>query len=188
MTNATSAAMNTNAHRDSFGSVFAGGIETTRQSDDGNSSNGQSRFLGGNPTSWNTRNVTSTFQLGIKSKDPPVFHGRANQDVSTWNSKVQDFLYLTEANSRQQVAYTATLLQEVAADWWVSLFQKRNGRPPDDFFELTILLEKRFGSSTRVDRAQADLQNIRQGQSETVRSYSTRFEAFSGNLPTFNKE
>ena len=188
MTNATSAAVNTNTHRDSFGSIFPGGLETIGQSGDGNSSNGQSRFLGGNPASWNIRNVTSTFQLGIKPKDPPVFHGRANEDVSTWISKVQDFLYLTEANSRQQVAYTATLLQEAAADWWVSLLKERNGRRPDDFLELAVLLEKRFGSSTRVDRARADLRNIRQGQSETVRSYSTRFEALLGKLPTFDKE
>ena len=104
--------------------------------------------------------MTSTFQLGIKPKDPPVFHGRANEDVSTWISKVQDFLYLTKANSRQQVAYTATLLQEAAADWWVSLLKERNGRRPNDFLELTVLLKKRFGSSTRVDRARADLRNI----------------------------
>ena len=61
---------------------------------------------------------------------------------------MQDFLYLTEANSSQQVAYTATLLQEAVADWWVSFLKERNGRRPDDFLELTILLEKRFGSST----------------------------------------
>ena len=54
--------------------------------------------------------------------------------------------------------------------------------------ELTVMLEKRFVSSTRMDRAQTDLQNIRQGQSETVRSYSTRFEALLGKLPTFDKE
>ena len=63
--------------------VFPGGTETIGQSGDVNSSNGQSRFLGGNPASWNTRNATSTFQLGIKPKDPLVFHGRANEDVST---------------------------------------------------------------------------------------------------------
>ena len=130
----------------------------------------------------------STFQLGIKPKDPPMFHGRANEDVSTWISKVQDFLYLTEANSHQQVAYTATLLQEAAADWWVSLLKERNGRRPNDFLELTVLLEKRFGSSTRVDRARADLRNIRKGQSETIRSYYTRLEALLGKLPTFDKE
>ena len=188
MTRATLAAMNTNAHRDSFCSVFSGGTGTTGQSGDGNSTNYQSRFLGGNPASWNIRNVISTFQLGIKPKDPLVFHGRANEDVCTWISKVQDFLYLTEANSRQQVAYTATLLQEAAADWWVSLLKERNGRRPDDFLELTVLPEKRFDSSTRVDRARADLRNIRQGQSETVRIYSTRFEALLGKLPTFDKE
>ena len=110
MTSAASATMNTNAHQDYFGSVFVGDIGTTGQSGDGNSSNCHSRFPRGNRTSWNIRNVTSTFQLGIKPKDPPVFHGRANEDVSTWISKVQDFLCLTEANSRQQVAYTTTLL------------------------------------------------------------------------------
>ena len=51
MTSATSAGMNTNAHRDSFASVFPGGIGTTGQSGDGNSSNDHSRFLGGNPAS-----------------------------------------------------------------------------------------------------------------------------------------
>ena len=45
MTSATSAAMNTNAYRDSFGSVFPGGTGTTRQSGDGNISNGQYVFL-----------------------------------------------------------------------------------------------------------------------------------------------
>ena len=61
MTNATSTAINTNTHRDSFGSIFPGGSETIGHSGDGNSSNGQSRFLGGNLASWNIRNVTSTF-------------------------------------------------------------------------------------------------------------------------------
>ena len=68
-----------------------------------------------------------TFQLGIKPKDPPVFHGRANEDVMTWLSKLQDFLYLTEANPHQQVAYTATFLQEAAADWWIALLKERHG-------------------------------------------------------------
>ena len=41
---------------------------------------------------------------------------------------------------------------------------------------------------THYNRARADLQNIRQGQSEIVRSYSTRFETLLGKLPTFDKE
>ena len=31
---------------------------------------------------------TTTFNLGIKPKDPPVFYGRANEDVSTWVAKL----------------------------------------------------------------------------------------------------
>ncbi|MCV6612700.1 MAG: retrotransposon gag domain-containing protein, partial [Amphritea sp.] len=131
---------------------------------------------------------SSTFNIGIKPKDPPYFNGRANEDVDTWLAKVGDFLYLTEANNRQQVAYTATLLQEAAADWWMSLLRERHGVRPVDFPELSGLLQKRFGSSTRADRARADLRNIKQAQSETVRSYSTRFEALLAKLPSFDAE
>ena len=73
---------------------------------------------------------STTFNIGIKPKDPPYFHGRANEDVDTWIAKVMDFLYLTEANSRQQVAYIATLLQEAAADWWGSLAMGKKRKPP----------------------------------------------------------
>ena len=108
--------------------------------------------------------------------------------MDTWLAKVGDFLYLTEANNRQQVAYTATLLQEAASDWWMSILKERHGVRPTDFPELAGLLQRRFGSSTRVDRARADLRNIRQAQSETVRSYSTRFEALLSKLPSFDAE
>ena len=109
------------------------------------------------------------FNVVIKTKDPPSFHGRANEGVTTWVAKVWDFLYLTAANPRQQVAYAATLLLEAAADWWVTLLKERHGRRPNDLAEFCVLLEKRFGSSTRVDRARAELRDIRQGQSEFVR-------------------
>ena len=99
-----------------------------------------------------------------------------------------DFLYLTEANARQQVAYAATLLQEAAADWWVALLRERVGRCPNDWAEFMALLAKRFGSTTRVDRARAELRNIRQGQSEMVHSYLTWFESLLGKLPTHDRE
>ncbi|MCV6611761.1 MAG: retrotransposon gag domain-containing protein, partial [Amphritea sp.] len=70
----------------------------------------------------------------------------------------------------------------------MSLLKERHGVRPTDFPELAGLLQKRFGSSTRVDRARADLRNIRQAQSETVRSYSTRFEALLSKLPSFDAE
>ena len=39
-----------------------------------------------------------------------------------------------------------------------------------------------------MDRAKAALRDIRQGQSETVRAYSTRFEALLGKLPLFDQD
>ena len=51
-----------------------------------------------------------------------------------------------------------------------------------------MLLEKIFGSSTRVDRARATLCDIRQGQAEIVRVYSTQFEALLCKLPSFDQD
>ena len=90
------------------------------------------------------RDRSTTFNIGIKPKDPPYFHGRANEDVDTWIAKVGDFLYLTEANSCQQVAYAATLLQEAAADWWVALLRERSGSRPADWAEFTSAAVQTF--------------------------------------------
>ena len=169
--------------RDSFGSVFPGSSGT---GGNGNGTGNGSGIAGNTQHTGPTQ--TATFNIGIKPKEPPVFHGRANEDVDTWLAKVGDFMYLTEANDRQQVAYMATLLQDAAADWWASLLKERHGVRPLDFFEMTNLLQRRFGSTTRVDRARAELRNIKQGQSEGVRSYSTRFEGLLAKLPTFDQE
>ena len=170
----------TEERRVSFGSVFPGSSGTGGNGGRDGGSMGISHSQ--------VQGRSTTFNIGIKPKDPPYFHGRTNEDVDTWIAKVGDFLYLTEANSRQQVAYAATLLQEAAADWWATLLRERSRSRPGDWAEFTVLLAKRFGSSTRVDRARAELRNIRQGQSESVRSYSTRFEALLGKLPTFDRE
>ena len=130
----------------------------------------------------------SSFNMTIKPKDPPSFHGKANEDVVTWLAKVSDFLHLTGANEQQQVAYTTTLLLDAAADWWIAMLRERNGRRPENFAVLSALLEKRFGSETRVQRARAELRNIKQGTSEGVRAYSSRFEALIAKLPTCDEE
>ena len=166
--------------RESFGSVFPG-----------SSGNGDGRrdSVGMTGEARRARNTQpATFNIGIKPKEPPVFNGRANEDVDTWLAKVGDFIYLTEANERQQVAYMATLLQEAAADWWTALLKERHGARPADYLEMSALLQKRFGSTTRVDRARAALRNIKQGQAESVRSFSTRFEALLAKLPTFDQD
>ena len=128
------------------------------------------------------------FTFQVKPKDPPMFRGRVDDDVTTWTAKVQDFLYLADISDVQQVAYAATLLQDAASDWWHSLLQTRGGMRPRNFVEFADLLGRRFGSSTRVDRARAELRNIRQGQSESVRAYSTRFEALLGKLPSWDAD
>ena len=175
--------------RVSFGSVF--------DASSGRNGGGQDNEEPQDDDDWNEpqeerRTVApannSLFNLEIKPKDPPIFYGRAAEDVSTWISKVSDFFYLTGATERQQVAYAATLLQEAAADWWVTLLRENYGERPADFQEFAVRLEKRFGSSTRVDRARAALRDIRQGQSEDVRAFSTRFEGLLGKLPSWDQD
>ena len=72
----------------------------------------------GNDGTLQTRSMqvqqgVSTFNLGIKPKDPPMFHGRVIEDVKTWLAKVSDFFYLTEAMDQQQVVYAATLFRRL---------------------------------------------------------------------------
>ena len=80
--------------RVSFGSVFDASSGQGGENN-GNDGNGGSRTVQVQPQG------AATFNLGIKPKDPPVFHGWANEDVSTWVAKVSDFFYLTEATPRQ---------------------------------------------------------------------------------------
>ena len=167
--------------RESFGSTFAGSSGTG-----GNGGGNESAGLGGfarpaMPTS-------ALFKIDIKPKEPPVFRGTAQEDIDSWLAKIEDFIYLTEATARQQVAYMATLLQDAAGDWWTSLLKERHGSRPVDFAEMSALLRKRFGSSTRVDRARAALRNIKQLQNESVRAYSSKFEALLSKLPTYDVE
>ena len=168
------------SRRESFGSTFAGSSGT------GGNGGGNGNVGSTGPVQRMT--TTSTFNIEIKPKEPPIFRGTANEDVDTWLAKVSDFIYLTEANTRQQVAYMATLLQDAAADWWAALIKERGGSRPVDFGEMSALMQKRFGSTTRVDRARAALRNVRQMQNETVRSYGTRFEALLAKLPSFDME
>ena len=128
------------------------------------------------------------FTSQVKPKYPPMFCGRVEEDVATWTAKVQDFFYLTDAGDVQQVAYATTLLQDAAADWWHALLKTRGGMRPRNFVEFADLLGRHFGSSNHVDHARAELRNIRQGQSESVRAYSTRFEALLGKLPSWDAD
>ena len=129
---------------------------------------------------------TSTFNIAIKPRDPPAFHGKATEDVTTWLSKVEDFFHLVGANPQQQVAYTATLLLDAAADWWTGFLKERGGLRPRDFPEMAGLLKMRFQSSTRADRARAELRLVKQGDKESVHAFSCRFSALLQKLPTYD--
>ena len=93
-----------------------------------------------NAGSQNQQRSGQAFTVQVKPKDPPVFRGRAEDDVTTWTAKVQDFYYLTDASDVQQVAYAATLLQDAASDWWHSLLKTRGGMRPRNFVEFADLL------------------------------------------------
>ena len=68
------------------------------------------------------------------------------------------------------------------------MLHENYGERPADFQELVVGLEKRFGSSTRVDCARAALRNIWQEQSESIRMYSTLFEGLLGKLLSFDQD
>ena len=83
--------------RVSFGSVFNA---PSGQGGDNNDNDGNGGTIGSRTVQVQPQGA-STFNLGIKPKDTLVFHGRANEDVSTWVAKVSDFFYLIKATPRQ---------------------------------------------------------------------------------------
>ena len=105
------------SRRESFGSTIAGSSGT---SGNGNGGRGHG-YTGVSGITTPALPTASVFKMDIKPKEPPVFRGTAAEDVDTWLAKVEDFIYLTEANTRQQVAYMATLLQDAAGDWWTAV-------------------------------------------------------------------
>ena len=50
------------------------------------------------------------FNMEFKGKGPPSFSGKVEEDVDSWLAKIEDFIYLTEVNKRQQVAYMAHII------------------------------------------------------------------------------
>ena len=84
--------------RVSFGSIFDAPFEQEGQ--DGHDGNGDGYMNKDETSQTRPRQVQqgmSTFNLGIKPKDPPMFYGRATEDVATWVAKVSVFFYPIEA-------------------------------------------------------------------------------------------
>ena len=64
--------------RESFGSIFPGSSGTGGNGNGGNISYGQPQ----------TSLCSTTFNIDIKPKEPPIFYGRASEDIDTWLAKV----------------------------------------------------------------------------------------------------
>ena len=70
----------------SFGSVFDGSSGVNGGGNDDDNTGGMMEV-----GTRQQQQTDATFNLEIKPKDPPMFYGRATEDVSTWISKVSDF-------------------------------------------------------------------------------------------------
>ena len=68
--------------RESFGSVFPSSSGTAGNGNGGSVITSQRQM----PIQ------TATFNIGIKPKEPPIFSGKAEEDVDTWLAKVGDFI------------------------------------------------------------------------------------------------
>ena len=120
-----------------------------------------------------------------KPKEPPCFFGRSAEDAHTWVSLVRNYLTFMSGSDAQQVAYTATLFQEAAHEWYMS-FEHRNRGPPRDWAMLVAALLDRFGSNIRSQEAQSQLMSISQG-SRAVRDYASQFETLLGRLDSYDE-
>ena len=123
----------------------------------------------------------------LKPKEPPVFLGRVDDDVHTWLTMVADYLDVSGANEVQRVAYTITLLQSFAREWWTQWLSMHGGVKPTTFHELRHLLIDRFSSNLREETAHATLRHIAQKSGETARAYGARFLMQLGRLSSYDR-
>ena len=124
-------------------------------------------------------------RFDIKPKDPPVFTGKATDDVEVWVRQVENYLQLLGGSDAMQVSYVGTLLQGTAQLW----FQREcsAGRRPGTWEELAESLCGRFRNDTKADQAQSALMSIRQGKNETAHDFSLRFEAVLDKIPAYDE-
>ena len=124
-------------------------------------------------------------RFDIKPKDPPVFTGKATDDVEVWVQQVDNYLQLLGGSDAMQVSYVGTLLQGTAQLW----FQREGsaGRRPGNWEDLAAALCDRFRNSTKADQAQSTLMSIRQGKNETAHDFSLRFEAVLDKIPAYDE-
>ena len=120
-----------------------------------------------------------------KPKEPPCFYGRGTEDVHTWTSLVRHYLTFMGGSDAQQVAYSVTLLRDVAHEWYMG-YKQRHRQPPRDWAQLASVMLERFGSNIRSQEVQRQLMSISQGQ-RPVQEYASQFEMLLGCLESYNE-
>ena len=95
------------------------------------------------------------------------------------------FIFMA-GTTQQEVAYAATLLHDVAQEWWVGYLRRNHGKYPRDWDTMAQAILERFGSNLLAETAQAQLQYITQG-SRSVREYSAEFELHMERLEIFDE-
>ena len=140
--------------------------------------------MGGSNSSAAPQNIFTTTTW--KPKDPPCFHGKSTEDAHAWVAMVRNYFIFMAGTAQQEVAYAATLLRDVAQEWWVGYLRRNHGKYPRDWDTMAQAILERFGSNLRAETAQAQLQYITQG-SRSVREYSAEFELHMGRLESFDE-
>ena len=170
-----------------FGSDFTFLHTPLQQTRDNNPNNPPPPFPppgGAGSSSAAPQNIFTTTTW--KPKDPPCFHGKSTEDAHAWVAMVRNYFIFMAGTMQQEVAYAATLLRDVAQEWWVGYLRKNHGKYPRDWDAMAQAILERFGSNLRAEMAQAQLQYITQG-SRSVREYSAEFELHMGRLESFDE-
>ena len=98
-----------------------------------------------------------------KPKDPPCFHGKSVEDAHAWVAMVRNYFIFMVGTTQEEVAYAATLLRDVAQEWWVGYLRRNHGKYPRDWDTMVQAILERFVSNLRAETAQTQLQYITQG-------------------------
>ena len=99
---------------------------------------------------------------------------------------VPNYFVFIAGTAQQEVAYAATLLHDVAQEWWVGYLRRNYGKYPRDWDAMAQAILERFGSNLRAKTAHAQLQYITQG-SRFMHEYSAEFELQMGRLESFDE-
>lgn len=134
-----------------------------------------------------TISPSTSVQIIMKPRQPPVFTGKVSEDIEMWISTVRAYFRTVAAPESQKVGFTLTLLQDAAKEWWIQWVRQRGGVEPSTFEELAAALYDRFANRSKERVAQAELRTIQQLKNENIRTYAARFTRLLGHLHNYDE-